>query len=51
VPAPARAPATAAPYHAVVCGELLVVGAPVEERDRSTAALDRLAAFAASLGG
>ena len=49
VPSPGHLPATAAPYHAVIRGDLLVVGAPVEERDRSAAALDRLAAFAASL--
>ena len=49
VPAPGHLPAPAAPYHAAVCGDLLVVGAPVEEHDRSAAALDRLAALAASL--
>lgn len=49
VAAPGRVPAPPAPFQAQVSGDMLVVGVPVDERDRSAAALDRLAAVAGSL--
>lgn len=49
VAAPEHVPALPAPFHAQVSGDLLFVGVPLDERDRSLAALDRLAAVAGSL--